>query len=71
MAEAVIAVDPLNEDATYRVMEAHAQRGHLDLATRAYRHLSDAMRDELGTSPSRRLRTLYDRVISGEALDRE
>lgn len=71
MAESVIAVDPLNEDATYRLMQAQAQRGHLDLATRAYRRLHDAFRDELGTTPSHRLRALYDRVISGEALDGE
>ncbi len=71
MAEAVIAVDPLNEDATYRLMQAQAQRGHLDLATRAYRRLHDALRDEVGSTPSRRLRALYDRVISGEALDGE
>ena len=69
MAEAVIAVDPLNEDATYAAMQAHVQNGHLDLATRAYRHLHDAMRDELGEAPSRRLQTLYQRVLSGEALD--
>lgn len=69
MAEAVIALDPLNEDATYAVMQAHAQHGHLDLATRAYRHLHDAMRDELDEMPSRRLQALYQRALSGEALD--
>ncbi|MEI6136268.1 MAG: BTAD domain-containing putative transcriptional regulator [Chloroflexota bacterium] len=69
MAEAVIAVDALNEDATYAVMQAHVHHGHLDLATRAYRHLHDAMQDELGRTPSRRLQALYQRVLSGEALD--
>ncbi len=69
MAQGVIDVDPLNEDATYRVMEAHARRQDLDQAARAYRRLSDGLRDELGARPSARLRTLYDRVLSGEALD--
>lgn len=69
MAEAVLAADPMNEDATYRVMQAYAHRGSLDLAARAYRRLHDAMRDELGEAPSKRVRALYDRVLSGEALD--
>ncbi|MEX2446917.1 MAG: BTAD domain-containing putative transcriptional regulator [Dehalococcoidia bacterium] len=71
MAESVIAVDPLNEDATYRAMEAHARRGHLERATRAYRRLSDALREEVGSTPSSRLRALYERVLSGEALGAE
>lgn len=69
MAQSVIDVDPLNEDATFRVMEAHARRQDLDQAARAYRRLSDALRAEMGTRPSPRLRALYDRVLSGEALD--
>lgn len=69
MAESVIAVDPLNEDATYRLMEAHVQRGNLELATRAYRRLHDTMRDEMDSEPSPRVRTLYQRVLSGDALD--
>ncbi len=69
MAQSVIDVDPLNEDATFRLMEAHARRQDLDQAARAYRRLSDALRADLGTRPSPRLRALYDRVLSGEALD--
>ncbi len=69
MAEAVLELDPVNEDAAYRVMEAHVRRGNLDLATRTYRRLHDAMRDELGEPPSSRVRALYTRVLSGEALD--
>lgn len=69
MAEAVIEVDPLNEDATLRLMEAHVRRGNLDLATRAYRRLHDQLRSELGSQPSSRVRELYQRVLSGEALD--
>lgn len=69
MAQSVVDVDPLNEDATFRVMEAHARRQDLDQAARAYRRLSDALRAETGSRPSSRLRALYDRVLSGEALD--
>jgi len=69
LAESVIAADPINEDATYRVMEAHIQLGNLELATRAYRRLHDALMEDMGSEPSRRVRTLYQRVISGEALD--
>jgi len=69
MAESVIATDPLNEDATYRLMEAHVQRGNLELATRAYRRLHDALRAEMGSEPSQRVKTLYQRVLSGDALD--
>ncbi len=69
MAEGVIAIDPLNEDATYRLMEAHARRGNLDLAARAYRRLHDQMRADLGAEPSRHVKALYQRVLSGEALD--
>lgn len=69
MAESVIATDPLNEDAAFRLMEAHVQRGNLQLATRAYRRLYDAMRSELGTEPSPRVKALYQRVLSGDALD--
>ena len=69
MAESVIATDPLNEDAAYRLMEAHVQRGNLQLATRAYRRLYDAMRSELGSEPSPRVKALYQRVLSGDALD--
>ncbi|MCK9485935.1 MAG: tetratricopeptide repeat protein [Dehalococcoidia bacterium] len=69
MAGSVIEVDPLNEDATLRLMEAHVWRGNLDLAARAYRRLHDEMRAELGSEPSARVRTLYQRVLSGDALD--
>ncbi|RJP39868.1 MAG: hypothetical protein C4547_03095 [Phycisphaerales bacterium] len=69
MAQAVVDVDPLNEDATFRVMEAHARRHDLDQAARSYRRLSDALRAETGSRPSPRLRALYDRVLSGEVLD--
>jgi DNA-binding SARP family transcriptional activator len=69
MAESVIATDPLNEDATFRLMEAHVQRGNLELATRAYRRLHDALRAEMGSEPSQRVKTLYQRVLSGDALD--
>ncbi len=69
MAESVLAVDPLNEDAAIRVMQGHVHRGNLDLAARAYRRLHDAMQDEVGGTPSARVRTLYKRVLSGEALD--
>jgi LuxR family transcriptional regulator, maltose regulon positive regulatory protein len=69
MAESVIASDPLNEDAAFRLMEAHVQLGNLDLAARAYRRLHDALQDELDAVPSQRVRTLYQRVLSGEALD--
>jgi DNA-binding SARP family transcriptional activator len=69
MAQSVIEVDALNEDATYRLMEAHVRRGNLELATRAYRRLYDALRTELGSEPSQRVKTLYQRVLSGDALD--
>jgi len=69
VAESVISADPLNEDAAYRLMEAHIQLGNLELATRTYRRLHDALQEELGEEPSRRTRTLYQRVLSGEALD--
>ena len=69
MAESVIAMDPLNEDAAYRLMEAHVQRGNLELATRAYRRLHDALRSEMDSEPSPRVRALYQRVLSGDALD--
>jgi len=68
MAESVIGTDPLNEDATYRLMEAHVQRGNLELATRAYRRLHDALREE-GAEPSPRVKTLYQRALTGDALD--
>ena len=69
MAESVIARDPLNEDAAYRLMEAHVRQGNLDLAARAYRRLHDVLRSELDAEPSPRVRTLYQRVLTGEALD--
>ena len=69
MAESVLAVDPVNEDAAYLVMDAHARRGNLDMAARAYRRLHDAMSEEDSGTPSRRVRALYERVISGDALD--
>lgn len=69
MAESVIATDPLNEDAAYRLMEAHVQQGNLELATRTYRRLHDALRDEMDSEPSPRVQTLYRRVLSGDALD--
>ena len=69
MAQSVLDVDPVNEDATFRLMEAHARRQDLDQAARAYRRLSDALRSEMGSRPSARLRALYDRVLSGEVLD--
>lgn len=69
MAEGVLAVDPLNEDAAYRLMEAHVQGGNLDFAARAYRRLHDVMRAELEAEPSSRVKQLYQRVLSGEALD--
>lgn len=69
MAQSVVDVDPLNEDATFHLMEAHARRHDLDQAARAYRRLSDSLRAEAGSRPSARLKALYERVLSGEALD--
>ncbi len=69
MAESVIAMDPLNEDAAYRLMEAHVQGGNLELATRAYRRLHDALRKDMDAEPSPRVKALYQRVLSGDALD--
>ncbi len=69
LGDAVSNIDPVNEEAALYVMRAQARAGHLDLATRAYRRLQNAMLDDLGEEPSEQLQKLYARVISGAALD--
>lgn len=68
LADAIRAIDALSEDAVRYEMYAHSRAGHLQLATRAYRQHSDALK-EVGGAPSRELRGDYERVLSGAALD--
>jgi LuxR family maltose regulon positive regulatory protein len=68
LTESVLELDALNETAVSCQMQAHARAGYLDRAARAYRRHHDAVRDELGQEPSRAVQALYQRVLSGAAL---
>jgi len=69
LTDAVLGIDPLNEEAVRYQMQAHARGGHLELAARSYRRHHNALRDELGEEPSAVVREEYARVLSGAALD--
>ncbi|MDA1003267.1 MAG: BTAD domain-containing putative transcriptional regulator, partial [Chloroflexi bacterium] len=68
LTESIRNVDPLSEEAVRFEMRAYSRNGHLELATRAYRRHSDALRD-IGDAPSHELRDEYERVLSGASLE--
>jgi DNA-binding SARP family transcriptional activator/tetratricopeptide (TPR) repeat protein len=64
LAEDVLETDPINQEATGHLVQAHALGGHVDLATRAYSRLQRRLREELGAEPSATLQAVYREVIS-------
>jgi DNA-binding SARP family transcriptional activator len=52
LAERLIEIDPLREDAHQLVMRIHARCGQAALVRRQYRRCRDALRDALGIEPS-------------------
>jgi predicted ATPase/DNA-binding SARP family transcriptional activator len=63
---AVLAVDPVNEDACRRRMISLTELGDRAGALRAYDALARALRDELGVRPDRATATLRDKLVSAQ-----
>jgi len=64
-------VDPLAEAYHRRVMRLHAKGGDHEAVRRRYALVREVLRLELGTSPSERTRTLYERLMEQGGGDRE
>ena len=65
-AQAAVAAQPLRESAHLRVMAAHAGAGNAAEALRAYERCRVVLAEELGVSPSERVRAAYEAVLAGE-----
>jgi DNA-binding SARP family transcriptional activator len=62
--EALVTLDPLDEEAVRNLMTAHAQRGDKSAAARVYKKLSDALKRQLGAEPEEGTRRLFDQLTS-------
>lgn len=62
VAMAAIAADPLRESGFRFAVEIHLAEGNLIEAVHQYRVYADRLRDELGATPSPRLRHLFDQA---------
>ena len=65
VAHALIALDPLNEQAHRHLMAADAGRGSRNAARARYDTLATALRRDLGTEPEDKTRSLMDRIRRG------
>lgn len=65
LAESVLEIDGLNEEAVRHLIAAHVGAGFPDLALRAYRRLQDLSERELGVSLSGETRRALERTLSG------
>lgn len=64
-ARRLVSLDPLNEDAHCRLMEAHAWAGERAAALRQYRECVRALDEELGVAPLASTTTLYELIAQG------
>ncbi len=65
-ARELARLDPLSEDATRRLMRAHADAGDRAAAVAAYTRLADRLRRDLSIPPSRQTRELLAEIRAGE-----
>ena len=64
-AARLVALAPLDEDATLALMRLHAAAGSRAGALDAYERCAERLRDELGVEPGAALRELHDRLRRG------
>ncbi len=65
LAESVLEIDGLNEEAVRHLIAAHVGAGFPDLALRAYRRLQELSQRELGVPLSGETRRALERTLSG------
>lgn len=65
LAERVLELDPLNEEAVRHLIAAHVGAGFPDLAMRAYRRLQRLTERDLGAPPSAETRDALERGLAG------
>ncbi len=68
LAERVLELDPLNEEAVRHLIAAHVGAGFPDLALRAYRRLQRLTERDLGVPPSAETRDALERGLAGSTL---
>ena len=71
IAERLIAVDPLDDDAVRGKLEALARLGRIADARKAYRSFSQRLTEELGVEPSAATRAVAERLASSEEAAHE
>ena len=64
--QTLATVDPTDEDAHLRVMTALARGGHRLAALRQYERLEQALREELGISPSRAAAAIREQLLAAD-----
>jgi len=69
--QALATVDPTDEDAHLRVITALARGGHRQAALRQYEQLEQALREELGISPSRAAAAIRDQLLAAKTSPAE
>lgn len=63
VCERMLQLDPCNEQGHFRLMECYAQQGQRSAAIRQYHLCRQALRDELGVSPSTEMQALFQELI--------
>lgn len=69
-ARTLIEIDPLQEDAHLRLMEAYAAQGHTGLVNRQYVSLCTTLRRELDVEPLPETHMRYQHLLHGEHIVR-
>jgi len=65
LCERILAVDSLQEDAWYQMMQGYLALGERGAALHCYRQYSELLREELGVEPPPKIASLYQRAVSG------
>jgi len=68
-ARELVRAEPLRESGHRLLMEALAARGDVAEALTAYDELRTLLREELGVTPSEAVRTLQERLLTGDRLE--
>jgi DNA-binding SARP family transcriptional activator len=68
LAQRVLAVDPVWEDAYRVLMRAFVAQQNRPLALRTYERCMAVLDEEFGVEPLPETTTLYEQIFNGEAL---
>jgi DNA-binding SARP family transcriptional activator len=65
LAERLVKIDPLQEEACRLAMRLHQQGGNRNEALRYYRECESVLASELGVAPQEETKALYEEILAG------